>query len=363
MRTLTRLIVTLSLGLIAGTGLARAADKVFIGYVYSMPERLDYGLYTHLCHAFVVADGEGVILEGRGGSAPSRALTTAAHAKGVRVLLSLGGWGWDKQFAAIVSKPESEDRYVAAVLKMVDAFDYDGIDLDWEYPDTKEEIPGFERLVRRLRVGIDEIGTRKDRRMELTMAVSANPGTIRWLRPEFVVEVFDWLNVMTYDMAGTWADYAGHNAPLFASSRAPGGVSPSVAASILFALEEQKIPAERLTLGIPLYGRGFAVGAPYASTRSAPKSQWEYVDYNKLRAFIDAKEWTRERDGETKAPWLIAKDQSAVIGYDDEESVALKARWAREKNLRGVFFWEVAGDRLPDGSFPLQKSARGALFE
>ena len=77
---------------------------------------------------------------------PSRALTDEAHKAGVKVILSLGGWGWDRQFASIVSKPEAEDRYAKAVMAIIDTFDYDGIDLDWEYPDTKEEVVGFERL-------------------------------------------------------------------------------------------------------------------------------------------------------------------------------------------------------------------------
>ncbi len=81
---------------------------------------------------------------------------------GVKVLLSLGGWGWDDQFASIVSKPEAEDRYVKSVIDVVRDNDYDGIDLDWEYPDKEKEVVGFERLTRRLRKQIDEIGKAKE---------------------------------------------------------------------------------------------------------------------------------------------------------------------------------------------------------
>ena len=33
--------------------------KAFVGYVYQRPQKINYSLYTHLCHAFVVADEDG----------------------------------------------------------------------------------------------------------------------------------------------------------------------------------------------------------------------------------------------------------------------------------------------------------------
>lgn len=81
---------------------------------------------------------------------------------------------------------------------------------------------GFERTSRRFRNGLDEIGKKKGRTMRLTMAASSNAGTLKWLDKDFLLETMDWINVMTYDYAGDWTDYAGHNAPLHASSREPG---------------------------------------------------------------------------------------------------------------------------------------------
>src|SRR5262249_55268780 len=195
----------------------KGSDKVFVGYLFRQPRKINYSLYTHLCHAFLVADADGNVTTNRG--VPSRTLTEEAHKAGVKVILSLGGWGWDKQFASIVSKAEAEDRYVKSVMGIVESFDYDGLDLDWEYPDTKQEVVGFERLARRFRKQLDELGRKKNKPMVMTMAVSSNPGTVRWISKEIVLETFDWLNVMTYDFAGAWTPYAGHNSPLHASSK------------------------------------------------------------------------------------------------------------------------------------------------
>ena len=330
-------------------------SKVFLGYLFGPTKGIDYKLYTHLAHAFVTVDADGKIRPSP--NVPSRELTTDAHKAGVQVLLSLGGWGYDKQFAAIAANPEAEGRFVSNVLKMVDDFDYDGIDFDWEYPDTDAEVVGFERMTRAFRAGVDAIGKKKGRTMRITMALSSNKGTIRWMKTDFFLDTMDWINVMTYDYAGDWSEFAGHNAPLFASSKEPGGAKRSTVATLEYLLDDRKMPADRLALGIPLYGRGFAVGEPYASTKGVAKKPMPNGNYANL-AKLPAQGWTRTWDDETKTPWLTAPDRSAVIGYDDAESVALKTDWAVKKGLRGVFFWQVAADRMPDGTHPLQEASR-----
>lgn len=336
---------------------AKAADRVFVGYLYQRPRKINFGLYTHLCHAFLVADESGKVESSQ--SVPSRELTAEAHKAGVKMILSLGGWGWDSQFASIVSKPEAEDRYVKSVMAIVNDADYDGLDLDWEYPDTKEEVVGFERLVRRLRKQLDELGQQKRRPMLLTMAVSANPGTLKWLKKDVLLETMDWLNVMTYDFAGPWTSYAGHNSPLFASSKVPDGGRHSTELSMKYLVEQKGLPADRLAVGIPLYGRGFAVSEPYASTKNAPRrGRIPGGNYSNLHKLEHDQGWIRRWDDETKTPWLIASDKSAVIGYDDVESVSIKTEWAAKQGFRGIFFWQIGADLLPDGSNPLQEACR-----
>jgi chitinase len=330
-------------------------NKVFVGYLYGQPRNVNFRLYTHLCHAFLVADGDGTVQ--KQGNVPSPKLTADAHKAGVKVIVSLGGWGWDKQFASIVSTPEAEDRYAKAVMAIVDESDYDGIDLDWEYPDTKEEVVGFERLARRFRQELDALGRKKGRAMVLTMAAAANPGTLKWLETSFLIETMEWINVMTYDMSGNWDNRAGHHSPLHASSKLPGTRPRSTELTMKYLVEERHLPANRLAVGIALYGRGFAVSEPYASTKNAPRTRMPQGNYSNLHKLEHDSGWTRQWDDETKNPWLISPDRSMVIGYDDPESVALKTEWAMKQGFRGVFFWQVGADLMPDSSHPLQEAS------
>jgi chitinase len=339
-----------------------AENKVFVGYLFGPPRDIHFQLYTHICHAFVVADANGQVRTGR--NVPSRELTTRAHQAGVKVLVSLGGWGWDSQFASIVSKPEAEDRYFNSVMAIVDENDYDGIDLDWEYPDTEKEVVGFERLTRRFRKALDALGSKKNRSMVVTMAASSNPGTLKWLGKDFLLETMDWINVMTYDFTGDWTSYAGHHSPLFASSKQPPGRGRSTEATMKHLVEERGLPANRLAVGIPLYGRGFGVKEPYASTKDATKSGVPGGgNYSSLHRLEREQGWTRIWDDETKNPWLVSPDHTVVVGYDDAESVAIKTEWAMKQGFRGVFFWQIAADRMPDGTNPLQEASRKKLGE
>ena len=124
-----------------------------------------------------------------------------------------------------------------------------------------------------------------------------------------------------------------------------------------YLVQQRGLPANRLAVGIPLYGRGFAVSEPYASTKDAPNIRVPRGSFNNLHK-LQEEGWTRQWDNETKNPWLISPDRSVVIGYDDEEAVSIKTDWAMKKGFRGVFFWQIAADLLPDGTHPLQEAPR-----
>jgi chitinase len=327
-----------------------------LGYVAGLPRDINFQLYTHLAHAFLDAENDGALRLRP--QVPNRELTKNAHHAGVRVLISLGGGGGEEPFVAMSTNRQAEDCYVLEVMKVVDEYDYDGIDFDWEYPDTKAEIICFERMTRRFRKLLDELGEKKQRPMQLTMAVNCHPARLKWLTNELLLENMDWINLMTYDFTGPWTDFAGHQSPLYASSKSPAASKFSTESAIKYLLEDRLYPADRVTVGLPLYGRVFAVATPYASTIAAPRPSRESVNYRQIVKLREQRHWKSEWDDETKNPWLIAEDGSEVICYDDCRSIALKTEWAMNQSLRGVFFWQIGGDRLPDGSNPLQEAAR-----
>ena len=248
----------------------KAKDKVFVGYLYGHPRHINFKLYTHLCHAFLVADEDGNVRTDR--NVPSRDLTgqgPPGRRQGLAVAGRLG-----------LGQAVRVDRFQARIrgsLRQVGDRDRQRQRLRRHRP--RLGISRHRKGSRRLRAARAALpqgsstksASAKGQPMLVTMAASSNAGTLKWLGKDFLLETMDWINVMTYDYTGDWTNYAGHHSPLFASSKQPGAPR-STALTMKYLLEERGLPADRLAVGIPLYGRGFAVAEPYASTKDAPKT-------------------------------------------------------------------------------------------
>ncbi len=78
-------------------------------------------------------------------------IVATGHANNVKVLISVGGWGWDKQFETMAANPESRSAFVRNLKAFMDQFQLDGADIDWEYPDPGESSQNFLALITELR--------------------------------------------------------------------------------------------------------------------------------------------------------------------------------------------------------------------
>src|ERR1700692_4488557 len=112
------------------------APKVVVGYYPSWgsnlpPGKINFGQFTHLIHAFATIR-KGVVHTA--GNLPSRELTRAAHAAGVKVLLGFGGADSGVELSAMVQNAGTEDACVQSLVKLVADNGYDGVDIDWEFP-------------------------------------------------------------------------------------------------------------------------------------------------------------------------------------------------------------------------------------
>lgn len=321
------------------------------------PEDIPAELFTQINYAFAgIQDGRAVL------SAPERDAKALRELTGLRrrnpelkIALSLGGWDGSGGFSDAAASAKSRGVFVQSCVDLVVAHDLDGIDLDWEYPVSggapgvahrPQDRENFTALLRDLRSALDRQGRRDGRRYVLTIAGAVSGGYLNNIQPEAAAELVDHVFLMAYDLHGPWDAHANFNAPLHTPSDGPSRYRASVDDGVSAWLE-RGVPAEKLVLGMPLYGYIYQGvdrrnSGLYQSFSSAGSVPWNKIKSGYLRQGA----YRQLRHQEAGVPYLYGN--RAFLSYDDPASIAAKAELARRRGLGGFGFWELSQDRDGD---------------
>ena len=275
----------------------------------------------------------------------------------LQTLIAVGGWTWSGRFSDVALTDESRQKFARSAVNFMVAYGFDGGDIDWEYPTgggdadnirRPEDPENFVLLLQQLRDQLDARGQADDRHYLLTIASGAGGPTYEPLDWARIHPLLDWINVMTYDMAGPWNSVTGLHAPLYPTSEnPPEGTSVDTAMQGYLALG---VPADKLVMGVPFYGRGFANVSPHnnglhqpfnglpAGTREA--GTYDYAD---LTAHY-VTEATRQWHETALVPWFYDPETRVMISYDDAQSLALKAEYIVDNGMGGIMIWELSTD-------------------
>ncbi len=215
-----------------------------------------------------------------------------------------------------------------------------GIDIDWEYPASTTEAANFLLLLQAVRAELDSYAAQyaPSYHFLLTVASSAGP-THYGLQPlGAMAGVIDYFNFMGYDYAGSWDSVAGHQANLYPN--------PSNLDSTPFSTDQAisdylaaGVPASKLLLGMPIYGRAFestaGLGQPYSGVGSGSWENgiWDYKVLPKSGAQVLV-------DSVAGASYSYDSSASELISYDTPDIVRTKVQYIQSKGLGGAMFWE-----------------------
>lgn len=138
------------------------------------------------------------------------------------MLIAVGGWNLGSDpFHQMVDTAASRTEFVTSTVQFLRQHKLDGLDLDWEYPGNRgspaDDKHKFTLLVQQLRQAFNQ------ERLLLTAAVAAGKATIDTAyEVAAVAQNLDWINLMTYDLHGSWETVTGHNSPLYKGSHDTG---------------------------------------------------------------------------------------------------------------------------------------------
>ncbi|MET8374126.1 glycoside hydrolase family 18 chitinase [Streptomyces microflavus] len=262
----------------------------------------------------------------------------------IKVLWSFGGWTWSGGFGQAVQNPAA---FAQSCYDLVEdprwADVFDGIDLDWEYPnacgltcDTSGPAS--------IKTMADAMRAKFGPNNLVTAAITADGssgGKIDAADYGGAAQSFDWYNVMTYDFFGAWAakgPTAPHS-PLTSYTGIPQQGFTS--ADAIAKLKAKGVPAKKLLLGIGFYGRGWTgvtQAAPGGTATGAAPGTYEagIEDYKVLKSTCPATG--------TIAGTAYAHCGTNWWSYDTPATIGSKMTWAKSQGLGGAFSWEFSGD-------------------
>uniref|UniRef100_W8B3L3 Acidic mammalian chitinase n=1 Tax=Ceratitis capitata TaxID=7213 RepID=W8B3L3_CERCA len=295
----------------------------------------------------------------------------------LKTIAAVGGWNeGSRNFSIVANDPERRQRFVRSAVQFIQRHGFDGLDMDWEYPNQRHNLTfddknNFVTLLRELKEGF------KPFQYILTAAVGASPATasISYNITE-ISKYLDIINVMAYDIHGTWESVTGYNAPLYAGPNDTTEASRqlNLDAIIKYWLA-QGAPREKLVAGVPFYGHTFtladaaqhSVGSPSSGAGIAGQYSGEAgsIGYMELCERMLTEQWQVEWDEAQLVPYAYLGQQ--WVSFDNPRSIGLKAQYAKDNNLGGVMVWSLETDDFRNlcsgGKYPLLQTINRILFE
>ncbi|PGG95146.1 hypothetical protein AJ79_10228 [Helicocarpus griseus UAMH5409] len=262
----------------------------------------------------------------------------------LKTLLSIGGWTYSANFPAPASTPTGRQTFARTAVQLLADLGFDGIDIDWEYPQDDAQARDFVLLLQEVRRELDGYAAQhaRGKRLLLTVAAPCGASNYQKLRMWEMDACLDFWNLMCYDFAGSWDEKAGHQANVFPSRRevkaTPFSADAAVSAYIAGGVHPKKI-----VFGLPLYGRAFeGTKGPGHSFKGVGEGSWEngVWDY-KVLPHAGAEE---VNDFEILASWSWDKKGKKMVSYDTPEMAGAKAGYIRNRGLGGGMWWELSGD-------------------
>jgi chitinase len=263
---------------------------------------------------------------------------------GLKVIWSFGGWTWSSGFGEAARNPAAFAQSCYDLVENSQWADvFDGIDIDWEYPnacgntcDTSGR-EAFKNLMAALR---SKFGSGSLVTAAITADATAG-GKIDAANYAGAAQYVDWYNPMTYDYFGAW-DASGPTAPHSPLNSYSGIPRAGYYTSATIAkLKGLGIPASKLLLGIGFYGRGWTgvtQSAPGGTATGPAAGTYEQGidDYKVLKSKCPATG--------TVGGTAYAKCGNNWWSYDTPATIATKMTYKNQQGLGGTFFWELSGD-------------------
>ncbi|KAL3289216.1 hypothetical protein HHI36_003650 [Cryptolaemus montrouzieri] len=308
---------------------------------------LDPMLCTHIFYAFLGLQDDGSLtflnktLDIDGGNIQKVSNLKKINPE-LKLIFSVGGaTAAPYVFADVAADDVKLANFVTSCETFLDNYNFDGIDIDWEYPYDK---PLLIKMAQSLRDAFQPKGR------TVSTAVAYNPDDAGYDVPG-MNEVFDLINVMSYDFHGAYAGVLGENAPLYGfPGQSDWQQSVLNCNASLWNWRNKGAAPEKLSLGAGFYGHTFT---PVDPSKTAPGDPAEgpgnpgpYTANVGTLGYLEICQLHKDGivtwDDYEKTPYMV--DGNLWIGYDNEQSLKEKIKYIKQEGLAGIMIWSIETD-------------------
>lgn len=223
-------------------------------------------------------------------------LNNMNHTYGTNLHIAVSGSS--ELFNPVAGEDELRELFISNLLQFCNTYNFSGVDFDWEFPKTEEEIDNFALLIK------DSVSVFSRENKTISAAISR----YRPLNQE-IYDSLNSINLMAYDFRGRHSTYE------------------SAVEAAEFMQIKYNIAPEKINLGIPFYGRIYSGLDPQYWTKS--------MYYKLIR-----KNYTPE----------ARSDEAGGYYFNGIDTVRKKTDYALKTNLGGVMIWELGQDTMDEYS-------------
>lgn len=269
----------------------------------------------------------------------------------LKIMISVGGWTWSKNFSDAVLTDTSTKAFSQSAVDIVEKYNLDGVDIDWEYPGMKgdnnkfrpEDRYGYTNMFKQLKEDLDKLSQKTGKKYQVTTAIGGSREFLQHTQMEVAQNYLDYINLMSYDYDGTYDNMSSHHSNLYSPANMPYIYSTDIIVKNLVAVG---VKPSKIVMGIGFYGKGKIVKTTDNNGlyQIPVKPRWG-GGYSYLKdSLVNKKGFVRYWDNNSKAPYLFNAETKSFITYDDEESVKIKCDYIKKYKLAGAMFWEYFSD-------------------
>ena len=294
----------------------------------------------------------------------------------LKVGLSVGGWLGSENFSAVSAGAETRQRFAQSAAQLILRYNFDYLDIDWEYPvaggfgpHSVDDARNFVLLLQAVKMEFERIGCSSEdgsdveggnemagegategaaedategavrKRPELTAALSCGWYEGRYSDIALLGELLDWAGVMCYDFAGGWSAHADHHSALYTARPQQHSVDAGIQSLLALGF-----PASKIVLGVPIYGREYEGCAGLARPFARPDTYDKVVPYAAIVEEVLGASDRRSAQLEARSRASVWRPSARLTVYDSVTVVREKAQYVQRHGLRGMMFWELSGD-------------------